>query len=107
MMIRRERACGIGDAGVACEKERLTAAPAPVDLPAIARSARLRHPLRAPIRIERIRAMPDICKRLIAGVLKTQRCYRGCGGTWQDPAIGRYRHELLRPSVHARLGKSL
>src|SRR5215207_1697652 len=62
----RQRASGIGIAGVAREREGLAAAAAEIDRLAGAGGAGLPHPIRAAERRERRRALPNVVQRAVA-----------------------------------------
>src|SRR5271165_3743680 len=67
-VMRRLPAGGIGRRGVAGERQRLTAAAAPVDLAPVARAAGLLHPVRAAKGVEGGARAPDVAKRSVADV---------------------------------------
>src|SRR5689334_4510511 len=93
----------IGAGGVAGELERLTAAPAEVDLTPVAASARLRHPVRPAETLEERRFRPDPRQRVFADV-RAWKGKRVCGGTRQGITVRRDCELSLSPAAHAGLG---
>ena len=68
----REFAGRVGRVGIPGQGERLAAAAAPVDLPAVAAAARLGHPVGAPEPVERARVLPDPGERALGHILELQ-----------------------------------
>src|SRR3546814_20558602 len=87
--MRRQRAGGVGRGSVARERERLTAAAAPVDLAPLARPARLRHPVRAAIAHEGRRPAPRSDNRRVGNEWVGQWEARG----YPEPEKHKARHE--------------
>src|SRR3546814_11802605 len=80
--MRRQRAGGVGRGSVARERERLTAAAAPVDLAPLARPARLRHPVRAATTHEGRRPEPYLIRSEKRRVGK--ECVSTCSSRWES-----------------------
>src|SRR5438067_11116567 len=67
-VVRRERAGGIGDPGVARQVVGLAAAAAEIDRPPVAATAWIGHPALAPERVHSLRPVPRIAERTFAAV---------------------------------------
>src|ERR1700731_330220 len=65
LMVRRQRAGGVGIAGIAGQRKGLTAATAEIDLAKFATLARLGHPAGAAIAVEGFGVLPDPGDRMI------------------------------------------
>src|ERR1700752_2023656 len=65
LMMRRQRAGGIGIAGIARQRKGLASAAAEIDLPEFAALAGLAHPARPAISVEGFRVLPDPGDRMI------------------------------------------
>src|SRR5580700_3788680 len=104
-MVRAERTGGIGRARISGEQKGLAAAAAPIDLAAFARATGFAHPARAAIALERLGAFPDLADRAIPNVFEAK--IADCRGsrTGKHVTVGCDGHELVGPTVHARLWK--
>src|SRR5215510_1595394 len=84
---RRQRAGGIGVAGISRQRKSLTATAAEIDLPELAASAGLWHPARAAISVEGFRMLPDPGDRMVRSHrLELQPGDAFGGMAWQDLA---------------------
>src|SRR6516225_11179701 len=104
LMHRRQRAGGIGIAGIAGQRKGLAAATAEINLPELAAPTRLRHPARAAIAVEGFRVLPDPGDRMVRPHRFELQPGDGLGGVaGQDLARRRDVEELPAPAAHALL----
>src|SRR5438552_10441377 len=89
-----------GFLGRSRNRERLTTATAPIDLTAIAASARLAHPFGAAKRIEGRRILPDLRKALLFHVPEFKARYGFGRMTGQHPARRCHVERLASPYAH-------
>ncbi len=102
----RERASGIGSAGVAREQQGLAAASSKIFGALVATAARFRHPFLSAKALERRRLLPDEFKRLLADIFEFESgdYFRGVAG--KNLARGIDEHQSTSPSAHAGFGKA-
>src|SRR5262245_57626733 len=101
--MRRQAASRIGEAGVAQEMERLTAAPAKIDVPPVAAPARLGHPSLPAKASEGFGLVPSELERMLAHIRKVESRERVGAMTGEREPVRSDHDEPPRPTIHARL----